>query len=1344
MKQDQTHLSVRFVFHVLFALILLSAVAVSSPAVAQTQGRDSAVFANQLPNLTPFALDGWSAPLVLASVTGTNLSDALFEGQDTYTDWAITNTGAGFSSNYKTCIYYDGIQLNCWDSSGLEAGAIASQLDWVLTIPTTAGLHRVEIIADAENTVSESDESDNTWGFSFNWQPAEITSQGSGSPLAGDIRLRPDMGLLDAQSATGTSAPGYYNTTEYMINSVAVGIVMPESTGSGENWTTTERDQVVSEIQTGLNWWVQQASQKGMTLSFQYDIQYQIATSSEPITLSSSEDGTWIAQAMTTMGYTGATAFEQVYKYNNALRTQKGTSWAVTIFVVDSSNDIDGKFPNGYFGYAYLGGPYIVMTYDNDGWGISNMDQVTAHEMAHIFQAGDQYYEAGYGGCASTTELYGYLGIANSNCENNNPSADVNVIMNNNSWILHWTTAQQIGWRDSDSDGRMDPVDTAPGVNMSAYSPDPTSNTQLTYTGYAYDIPYPHHSCCGSTDITLNTISSVQYRVDAGAWTDASPVDGSFNKDYEQFTFTTPSLTSATHTIEVKVQNSVGATNATYWSDSVTVQGATPGAFNKTSPVSGATGQSTNPTLSWGTSSGAASYQYCYDTTNDSACSTWNSTSSASVALSGLAAGTTYYWQVRAVNGAGTTYANASSTSYWSFTTSLNAPGAFAKLSPTNGASGQATSLSISWETSSGATSYEYCYDISNDGACSTWTGNGTATSVSLSGLSVGTTYYWQVRATNASGSTYANGSATAYWSFATALIPPGAFGKGLPANAATEQSTSPTISWSASSNAASYQYCYDTTNDDACTSWVAAAGTSASLSGLSAGATYYWQVRAINATGSDTYADNGSYWSFSVALTSLPDLTVTNLHSIPSAGYTNENIYVGFDVNNTATTAAASFYIDVYVDHQPGGCGDYSDYYTSLSGLGANSVSQPWVAIPAGVLTAGTHTIWVKADSTCEIGESNENNNLAGPLSITISDPPVAPGHDDFSAARALSPLPYSDTVDVTGATVAADDPAATTCNLAPGLVSVWYQYTPASTVLLDIDTLGSDYDTYIAVWRGTRGALTLVGCNDDYNSGRQSALRLAALANTTYYIQVAEYNGLLASATMQSDREGKIGANSLVKSGGAPSELQAMANKTLSFHANTQPISSLKLQSGAAQDGWILESTETSSLGGTMNSTGTTILVGDAAGDKQYRGILFFNTAGLPDNAVIVSATLKLKRQSFVGTLPFTTHQGLKFDIRTPYFGTSSALATSDFQAAASQSLAGSFSSALISGWYSAPILSPATNYISRTGTTQFRIRFAKDDNDDNGADYLSFYSGNYATVLYRPTLVIEYYIP
>jgi len=95
-------------------------------------------------------------------------------------------------------------------------------------------------------------------------------------------------------------------------------------------------------------------------------------------------------------------------------------------------------------------------------------------------------------------------------------------------------------------------------------------------------------------------------------------------------------------------------------------------------------------------------------------------------------------------------------------------PAPFDKSTPVDRSGSQPASLTLNWACSTGATSYEYCYDTTNDNICSSWTDNGMSMSKALSGLSNGTTYYWHVRAINAGGITYADGASTAFWSFTT------------------------------------------------------------------------------------------------------------------------------------------------------------------------------------------------------------------------------------------------------------------------------------------------------------------------------------------------------------------------------------------------------------------------------------------------------------------------------------------------------------------------------------------------------------------------------------------------
>jgi hypothetical protein len=372
--------------------------------------------------------------------------------------------------------------------------------------------------------------------------------------------------------------------------------------------------------------------------------------------------------------------------------------------------------------------------------------------------------------------------------------------------------------------GKTGPADTATGV---ATNPALSWETSSGATSYQY--------CYATTTGCTNWTS---------AGTNTSVVLSGLNH-------------GQTYHWQVRAFNAGGTTladNGATWS--FTTIAAAPGAFSKSSPANVATGVATNPTFSWGASSGAASYEYCYATSTG--CTNWTSTgTNTSVLLSGLNNLQVYYWQVRALNAGGSTLAN--SGAYWSFTTAPPIPpGAFSKTSPANTANGVTTPPTLSWGTSSGATSYEYCYATTT--GCTNWTSAGAATSTVLSGLKYSQVYYWQVRAVNAGGTTLANSGT--YWSFTTEQTPPpAAFSKTGPANGATDVPTTPTLSWEASSGATSYQYCY--ANYNGCTNWVSVGtSTSVPIAGLGNSLPYYWQVRAVNAAGI-TQANSGTYWSF-------------------------------------------------------------------------------------------------------------------------------------------------------------------------------------------------------------------------------------------------------------------------------------------------------------------------------------------------------------------------------------------------------------------------------------------------------------------------------------------------
>ena len=189
--------------------------------------------------------------------------------------------------------------------------------------------------------------------------------------------------------------------------------------------------------------------------------------------------------------------------------------------------------------------------------------------------------------------------------------------------------------------------------------------------------------------------------------------------------------------------------------------------------------------------------------------------------------------------------------------------------------------------------------------------------------------------------------------------------------------------------------------------------------------------------------------------------------------------------------------------------------------------------------------------------------------------------------------------------------------------------------------------------------------------------------------------------------------------------------------------PSSYLTANSNAAYDGRVLESSETSSVGGSVNNLGS-LVVGDDAGNKQYRSLVSFDTSALPDNAVIRSVTLKIKQAGTVGTDPFAGFGSLLADIKLGSFG-AAALQIPDFQAAASADAIGHFVAINSApGWYQLAVPAADYQFVNPAGLTQFRIRFSLDDNNNHVADFATFFAGDAPAGADRPKLIVEYTLP
>lgn len=321
-------------------------------------------------------------------------------------------------------------------------------------------------------------------------------------------------------------------TSDFMIGSAVVSIVFPESDGTIdpniENWDDTRKGQVLSKIMSGLDWWTHQNPRS--PLSFTYVTQT-VPTKYEPITRPYYDESLWIPDVMSKLGYNG-TRFASTRAYANDLRQQYHTDWAWVIFVVDSQVDANGKFADGYFAYSYLGGPFTVMTYDNDGYGIENMDVVAAHETGHIFNALDEY--AG----ASSPNAYsmGYFPTINGNHAYASSANDPDSIMRGGiRWSLDSWAKQMIGWRDADNNGRDDILDRPPTLTLSQPTQSSAQGSGTDFSGEARVNVLPRQNNASGFGFTVDTIAKVEYKLADGTWGEAQAADGKFDGPDENF-----------------------------------------------------------------------------------------------------------------------------------------------------------------------------------------------------------------------------------------------------------------------------------------------------------------------------------------------------------------------------------------------------------------------------------------------------------------------------------------------------------------------------------------------------------------------------------------------------------------------------------------------------------------------------------------------------------------------------------------------------------------------------------------------------------------------------------------
>lgn len=202
--------------------------------------------------------------------------------------------------------------------------------------------------------------------------------------------------------------------------------------------------------------------------------------------------------------------------------------------------------------------------------------------------------------------------------------------------------------------------------------------------------------------------------------------------------------------------------------------------------------------------------------------------------VGGLTEGATYYYAVSAYSASGASGGS-------NVTTVVTVP-PNPVASPPNLFT--QTSLSANWIATTSATGYYLDVSTSNTFSSLLPGYDGldvsNVNSYAVIGLSAGVTYYYRVRAYNASG-------ASGYSNSVSGLMVP-EVPNALPASAISQ--TNFVASWSAATGATGYHLDVSTYSDFRSVTVIDIASTSSIVNGLVAGTTYYYRVRASNASG--------------------------------------------------------------------------------------------------------------------------------------------------------------------------------------------------------------------------------------------------------------------------------------------------------------------------------------------------------------------------------------------------------------------------------------------------------------------------------------------------------------
>ncbi len=550
----------------------------------------------------------------------------------------------------------------------------------------------------------------------------------------------------------------------------------------------------------------------------------------------------------------------------------------------------------------------------------------------------------------------------------------------------------------------------------------------------------------------------------------------------------------------------------------------------------------------------------------------------------GLTAGTTYFYRVRATNASGdSAYSNETSAA------TLDAlPAAPSGLSATAVSTSQ---INLSWtDNATNETGFKIERKTGSGGTYAQIATTGAnVTTYNDTGLTAGTNYFYRVRATNAAGDSAYSAEASA-----TTLISPPSAPSGLTATAISSSQIN--LSWTDVANETGFKI-ERKTGAGGTYSQIATVGTGVvtyNNTGLTVNTTYFYRVRATNAGGDSPYSSEASATTLDVAPAAPSGLSATSISS--------SQINLSWTDNATNETGFK-------IERKTGSGGTYAQIATTAANVTTYNDTG---------LTSGT-IYFYRVRATNSVGDSAYSAEASATTGTVPPDTPT--GLTATATSSSQINLSWTDVATETGFKIE--------------------RKTGVGGTYSQIATVGTGIVTYS-------------------NTG--------LAANTTYYYRIRATN-----AGGDSPYSSEANATTLDVAPAAPSGLSATSISStqinLSWTDNATNETGFKIERKTGSGGTYAQIATTGANVTTYNDTGLTsgtiyfyrVRATNAVGDSAYSAEASAATGTVPpDTPTGLTATATSSSQINLSWTDVATETGFKIERKTGVGGTYSQIAT------------------------------------------------------------------------------------